>query len=87
MYDSRTPRVPVTLLDKVIELTTGDKTITSLATELQTKLQAAMPTTNDFLNSTVTVTKIDDCRLRFTLTGASLVDTGSGMEILTFSPA
>ena len=77
--------VPVTLLDKVIELTTGDKTITTLATELQTKLQAAMPTTNDFLNSTVTVTKIDDCRLRFTITGASLVDTGSGMEILTFS--
>ena len=77
--------VPVTRVDKVVELTTGDKTITSLATELQTKLQAAMPTTNDFLNSTVTVTKIDDCRLRFTLTGASLVDTGSGMEILTFA--
>ena len=31
------------------------------------------------------MTKIDDCRLRFTITGASLVDTGSGMEILTFS--
>ena len=72
-------------VDNVVELAPGDYTLTSLATELQTKLQAAMPTTNDFLNSTVTVTKIDDCRLRFTITGASLVDTGSGMEILTFS--
>ena len=50
--------MPVTRLDKVVELTPGDNTITSLAAELQTKLQAAMPTTSDFVSSVVTVTKI-----------------------------
>ena len=75
--------VPVTISEKVLELTTGDKNITALATELQTKLQAEMPNTNVF--SSVTVTKVDNCRLRFAITGASLVDTGSSMEILTFS--
>ena len=78
--------VPATRLDKVVELTPGDKTITSLATELQTKLQAAMPTTDDFLNSTVTVTKIDDCRLRVcNRWGFPCRHRQSGMEILTFS--
>ena len=80
LYVRFTDATAGTRVDNVVELAPGDYTLTSLVAELQTKLQAAMPTTNDFLNSTVTVTKIDDCRLRFTLTGASLVDTGSGID-------
>ena len=47
-----------TRVDNVVELAPGDYTLTSLATELQTKLQAAMPTTGDFVGAAVTVTKI-----------------------------
>jgi hypothetical protein len=50
--------VPVAISDKVIELTPGDKTTTALATELQTKARAAMPTAHDFMNSTVTVKRL-----------------------------
>ena len=71
-------------MDKVVQLAPGDYTLTSLATELQTKLQAAMPTTGDFFGVALTVTKVDDCRLQFAISGLSLADTDSNMEILTF---
>ena len=74
-----------TRVDNVVELAPGDKTITSLATELQTKLQAAMPTTGDFVGVAITVAKVGDCRLQFDISGLSLADTDSHMEILTFS--
>ena len=61
--------------DKVAELAPGDKTLTSLATELQINLHAAMPNTRDFLSATVTVAKVGDCRLQFEIAGLSLADT------------
>ena len=64
------PQAPtVVRMDKVIELSAGDKTVADLATELQTKLQAAKPTTAAFSaafsGTTVTVVPVDNCRLKF----------------------
>jgi hypothetical protein len=72
-------------VDNVVQLAPGDYTLTSLVTELQTKLQTAMPTTGDFVGVALTVTKIGDAKLQLAIAGASLVDTASRMEILTFS--
>ena len=85
LYVRFTDATAGTRVDKVVELTPGDYTLTSLVTELQTKLQAAMPTTGDFVSAVLTVTEIGDSKLQLAITGASLVDTASRMEILTFS--
>jgi hypothetical protein len=53
--------------------------------ELQTELRAAMPTTGDVVSAVLTVTKVGDAKLQLAIAGASLVDTASRIEILTFS--
>ena len=44
-----------------------------------------MPNTGDFFGVALTVKKVEDCRLQFAISGLSLADTQSNMEILTFS--
>jgi hypothetical protein len=69
-----------TRVDKVVELSVGDKTITPLAAELQTKLQAAKPSTAPFAG-TVAVNVVGNSRLSFEVTGLPITTT---MELVTF---
>ena len=77
-----TVTTPNARVDMVVELTPGDKTISSLAAELQTNLGNAMPTTGAFLNASVSVTMVEGGRLRLAIAGMKL-GTSSSMEILT----
>jgi hypothetical protein len=85
LYVRFTDATAGTRVDKVVELAPGDYTLTSLVAELQTKLQAAMPTTGDFVSAVLTVTKIGDSKLRIAIAGANLVGTATRVEILTFA--
>ena len=69
-------------LDKVVTLPAGDKTITTLATELALKLQNAHFGSAAFAGTGVQVTKnADDSRLNFHVAGLT---GASAMELLTF---
>ena len=63
LYVRFTDATAGTRVDNVVELAPGDYTLTSLATELETKLQAALPTTGDFVGVALTVTKVGDAKL------------------------
>ena len=69
-----------TRLDKVLLLSVGDKTVTTLATEVQTLLQGANPGTGAWANTTVTCVAVGQ-KLKFGVTGLVAF---SALEILTY---